>query len=197
MKAFLTFVLSSVLAASVIACSNEDASTEDLEPIFASLLLVVEDGESILETFNDEIVSSLEALIDCSNVGDTTCERELSTSQVAIGKFMSQNSILKVSAELQALRLIDFPRMAQARDEYLAHLRAWQDHYFELQSVLRIQPSDLQRNEFWDSFNGVVGEGESTMAIRETFDRACSALGDAQPEKSAMFYDRIVDVCDD
>ncbi len=164
---------------------------------FESLLVMVEEGESVLEAAKPRWTPLRDDFLKClaeinSRVDNCEDERESLASEFDTTLEAFEFSELK--AELQALRLTDNPEASRARDAFVRHLRAWQEYISDMRNSMPTQNQIYQRDfEFVETWRAIWSSEE----INNTFDELCSGLGNGQPANSDEFTVRIVDICND
>lgn len=169
--------------------SNSDSKQESEQ--FESLLVLVEEGENILETTKLEWLPAQDALLRCA-ASSSFCEWERSRFEDALTSAREAFDFQGLSAQLQSLRLTENLEASRARDSFVKHLRAWRESIeIFLAAVRQSSPDSVQSAELLDRFR------ENGNLIQESFDNTCSGLGNAQPAGSDLFKARIVDICDD
>jgi hypothetical protein len=176
-----------------VGCSDEQQSRSSQ---FESLLILVEEGEVVLEAGISDWTAVLTDFVDCISLGLLSlCEEERLQLEKALDSTIEEWDFQDLKAELQALRLTENVDASRARDAYVKHLRAWRDEASTLRSNLpsasQFAAGDLSFLEQWREVL------ENNEAIVDSFDATCSGLGNGQPDDSTEFNSRIIDVCDD
>jgi hypothetical protein len=188
-KLFSTILLVSQLC----GCTQRG---DDESRVFDSLLLLVEEGEMVLENAKESWTPVQRDFLECvsqMSVGTFACEGELTKLENEYDEALASFSFNSLRAELQSLRLTSYEDASQARDAFVEHLRAWRDYISELRFLLPSN-SDLFIGDY--SFAQAWAD-VSTSEISRTFDETCSSLGNGQPSDNDEFAIRIVDICDD
>lgn len=164
---------------------------------FESLLVMVEQGESVLEAAKPRWIPLRDDFLEClaeidSPFDDCKAERESLVSEFDATVVFFEFRELK--AELQALRLADNPEASRARDAFVKHLRAWQEYISDMRNSMPTQNQIYERDfGFIETWRAIW----SSKEINNTFDELCSGLGNGQPANSDKFTARIVDICND
>jgi hypothetical protein len=164
---------------------------------FESLLLLVEEGESILESEIIHFEPAQRNFLECLNseispIG--ACESLRSRLEVVFDETLVEFQFQGLIAELNSLKLSSSDDASLARDEFVKHLRAWRqyisDFRYSMPSSFELSSNDLA---FLDTWADVYENSQ----ITETFDALCSGLGNAQPSSTDEFSARIIDICND
>lgn len=177
----------------LVGCGVSDG---DKAAEFNSLLVLVEEGESVLEGNMVKWKGALEDFASCvveATLPAFTCEESRADLESILASTAEKYSLADLRARLQSLRLADNDEASRARDAFVRHLRAWHDYVVAFQLTAPSQ-SDLFRADY--GFAAKWGE-ISSDEIGTTFDETCSGLGNGQPPESDEFAGRIVDICDD
>lgn len=165
---------------------------------FEGLLGRIELAENRLEE-GKTIYSPKELnLASCMNSNSASmwnCEDERLVLDNAYFDLSKKWDFAAAKAEMQSLRLPGSQsEIAMARDAFIDHLEAWTDQLIGKSRALpRSMFNENARAQAIKRLEAALAESP----ITETFNRACSGLGNAQPNESEEFRLRIVDICDD
>lgn len=177
----------------LVGCGKSEAA-ESKE--FESLLVLVEEGEAVLETGMTKWKGVLNDFVNCLSEMEGLsflCEDHRADLESVLKSTSDKYQLQELRARLQSLRLTDNEEASQARDAYVKHLRAWYEYVLAFQTATPTA-SELSKNDL--SFATKWSE-ISMDEIVATFDETCSALGNGQPTNAEEFASRIIDVCDD
>lgn len=188
---FVSFLLSSLVFVS--ACGSKSAEPEDN---FAELISLIEIGETRLESGSALLTSALKNFLECASTNDLLifCEDQRQEIEDTFETVSQLWDFQGLKAELQSVRLTENIEASSARDFFVDHLRAWKTYLDDLRLAA---PSRVQLETDSRDWQQAWMDTLQENSISETFDRTCSALGNAQPENSDVFKSRIVDICDD
>ena len=163
---------------------------------FEKLLVLVEQGESILESEKLDFGPAQSSFLDCLNAElfAGACEFKRGELEFEFDQTLIEFDFQSQIAELNSLRLSENDDASLARDAFVKHLRAWREYISDFQFSLP-SSSELSQNDL--SFLEIWLDIQENNEISETFDELCSGLGNAQPSGNDEFSARIIDVCDD
>lgn len=190
----LVGVILGVVSIVLPSCSAQSTSPTTN---FESLVTLIEKGEATLESGIAMYEPAVVSFMTCLNENPSfvyLCESKRDKAVKQFDMAIALFDFQKLKSELQALRLTDNAEASQARDAFVKHLRAWRDRTERLRYAIPSADA-LARQDL--SFADTWVEIIETSRVTETFDDACSGLGNGQPANSDEFTARIIDICND
>ena len=196
MKSLLKIIsITAIVTPTLFGCSR---NAEETSETFNSLLTIIEEGEEILESGKAKFSLAEKDFLDClvsqTKTNSIECAEEMLYLDSVYDETLKSYDFQSLIARMNALRLVDNESATQARDAFVQHLDAWRSTISDLKYSLP-NLEELYKHEWsfldkWDE----IGQ-EST--INGSFQETCSSLGNAQPENSDEFAQRIIDICDE